>query len=678
MKNIILFLLLAVLNSLGTDYFVHPGGKSTWPGTSRSSPWDLQTAFSFTGYANGDNVYIEGIYNLFTYDEATQSYYPNGLTFGAQAGAGNTVTWQPYRGSFVTIGCSKITISGSSGNHTFKDIGFTAQTALAYHKTDASERLVFWDGSVALDRFSFINCRFYAMQQAFGNITVNVRGCAFFAVGATAFEHCFYGGGGSNNKLINNLFMHTGGEAIKFAPTSTTTSPVINSNIIINAGTFASPAGPSYGALIGPGSVSVTGLEFKDNFVLSDMYGQKTADDFPVFLPCYASTAIAGMTISGNRFEGPDSTIFKLGTASGNTVSSLVISGNTFAINNAGGGFSRPIFYIFATQTGATVNNNAYYNYGGSTARFQYPDGVGYTDFASWKSGSGFDASSTFTPNAFPPDTYKILKNHDQAGWGNVVFIQNNIVGASTIPPGFDRTQFRVTGVDVSGLGLISDEDFIIGSYAYIGGLSRFSSTFRYTGSTVTIDPPFITGFGAPSAPASFGVTIPGNPVYGIPPTIKNHADFTMPTLQSFRYCGAVIRQAQFKPVSPAVSSPSAGLVRVTWTIPSGNNFSKFIVYRRILPSGAFVKINELPFTSNRYDDATAQAGVSYEYKVQTWADFAPNAGMSTAVQYTPPSNPTDPETPPTWIPGATEYDPARIVTKPKWWEKVETFSFDE
>ena len=645
----ILPLLLLLFTNLGyaVDYYVSNTGSANNAGTSPSAPWTLEKAFSYDSYGNGDNVYIMG---NFIKPSTSIAATDVRLTFAAAAGAGNTVTWQPYRNQVSRITAAKITATGGSGNHIFLNINFDSQEALSYHKTDSIERLQFWDGSIALDRIQFVNCGFRATPNAIGNMTVNVRGCIMNGVGGTAYEHGYYGGGGTGNKIIGNVFVVTGGEAIKYAPSSAVTSGQINSNIVINAGTFANPVGPGYGILIGPGAVNVNGLEVKDNTILSDPTATAVQDDNPLLLPGYASTSMSSWTITGNRVEGPDTTIFKLGTASGNTVSTLTISGNTFGINNLGSAVSRPIFYIFATQTTPTINNNAYYNKGAATVRWQYPDGVGYTDFTAWKSGTTFDSSSTFTGNSYPPDTVRVYKNYDEAGRANIVVINHAMATSKS-------------GVDLTGIGLLNTEDFVIVPVEDYVKIQKFTTaqTFTYSGSTITMSLIANDDY----SPTAWGTRVSGTfPNGGF---IKNHADFTQPSTSRPRYSSWVVLQAPRRPTGVTATSPSSGRILISWTKPAGSDYSKFVIQRRVGGSTTWADRSTVTFTEDHFLDTTATAGFEWQYRVQSYSDRSPNASWSAIASYSVPSNPPDPQ-PPTWVPGSTEYDATRLILKPEWW----------
>lgn len=568
------------LPSLSTNYFVSTNGSPSNPGTL-TQPWDLQRAMTNKTYADGDVVYLlDGLHRGPLTDGRT-----NGFVFQAQTSGGSgTVNWLPYRGARAIVDACRIQVSGISGYHVFKELEFTTLLK-TNHLTDASERWQLWDGS-GLNNLAFVNCLLTDVPQAWGNTTKELRGNAILYGGATSFEHGWYGGGGNSNRVIGNIFHSSAGEPIKFAPTSDVDGADIIGNIVINPGFLSTPTGPNYAAVMGPGSIMVRNLRMEDNYLLVDPLYPNTFTDNPILHPGNASSAMADWAFRRNYILGPDITAVKFASSSAGRITNLVFTGNTIANKNAGSAVDRSIFYGYAALPGTpSVNSNAYYNAGGATARFQFPDGVATTSFTSWTNSTGFDVASSFTGNSYPPNVIKVLPNSDTVGRGHVVAVNN--------------TGLSQVSADLGSLMLLPNQQFLMMSAQALNNPAGWK-TNSYT-----------------AAPVNFSL----DPADWPTSTPRTFADFQAPSNGLPRFGAWIIIPGPLRPTAIAATPNGASnQVTITWTTV-GTNWNKILVQRKS-GVGAWTTVATLADTATSWVDTDVATGGSFVYRVATASSY--------------------------------------------------------
>jgi parallel beta-helix repeat protein len=140
--------------------------------------------------------------------------------------------------------------------------------------------------------------------------------------------------------------------------------------------------------------------------------------------------AISALTLSNNYFVGgaPSCVFLNIDTITG--------SGNNFFLNDNDFGDAQ-LFYTPALLPTGTFNNNTYHKAQGLDA-FGV-QGVGYVNFATYKSNTGFDAASTQTAIDMP-DTVVVIPNEYEAGRANIVIY-------ATSNPGSINVNLSTTGL---------------------------------------------------------------------------------------------------------------------------------------------------------------------------------------------------------------------------------------
>ncbi len=140
--------------------------------------------------------------------------------------------------------------------------------------------------------------------------------------------------------------------------------------------------------------------------------------------------AITLLTLNNNYMVGgnPACVFQNIDTISG--------TGNNFFLNGNDFGDTE-LFYTPATLPTGTFNNNTYHDSSGKD--FWGRQGVGYENFAAWKTFSGFDAASTQTAVDMP-DTVVVIPNEYEAGRAHVVIY-------ATSNPGSINVNLSTTGL---------------------------------------------------------------------------------------------------------------------------------------------------------------------------------------------------------------------------------------
>lgn len=174
--------------------------------------------------------------------------------------------------------------------------------------------------------------------------------------------------------------------------------------------------------------------------------------------------AITTLTVNDNYIIGgnPSCVLSNITTISG--------SGNNLFLNDNGFGDTE-MFWNPATLPTGTFNNNTYHKTQGRDSFGK--QGVGYFDFASWKSDTGFDASSTETAVNMPDSVFVIPS---QITSGNA-FVA---IYATSNPATID--------VDLSTVGLTNGQAFTIkNAFAYQGTVV-YQGTYNSGSPTVTLN----------------------------------------------------------------------------------------------------------------------------------------------------------------------------------------------
>lgn len=180
-------------------------------------------------------------------------------------------------------------------------------------------------------------------------------------------------------------------------------------------------------------------------------------------------------TFTNNYLGGGDTAI----TIS--TVNTLSLSGNIVfgaAINT------------LAAEAGYSWNNNTYYNTGTSATKFGNTTDVANQTFATWKTQTGYDASSTIDSGNLP-DTVIVRPNAYETGRANI------IIYAASAPTSIN--------VDLATTGLVNGQAYTIkNAFDWNGG---DVATGTYNASSTTVSVPLNGEADDVSTPVGWGTT---------------------------------------------------------------------------------------------------------------------------------------------------------------------------
>lgn len=176
-------------------------------------------------------------------------------------------------------------------------------------------------------------------------------------------------------------------------------------NIWANAGSFNGDSNRNFNIIIGPNSVPTDTASVTDSH-----FFQPTGVVGGASCRMGYGAGITALTFNDNYVVGSPAglVIDDVGTITG--------SGNNFYLNSATFGDTE-VFYTPATLPTGTFNNNTYHNATGND--YFGANGVGYFDFATWKTNTGFDASSSQT-GVDMPDTVVVIPNTEETGRAHV------------------------------------------------------------------------------------------------------------------------------------------------------------------------------------------------------------------------------------------------------------------
>lgn len=190
----------------------------------------------------------------------------------------------------------------------------------------------------------------------------------------------------------------------------------------------------------------------------SHFYHTPNTNSYSVLLGFGAGVTSA--TITNNYFIGGGEA-FQV-----ESVSNLTFSGNKFSSTG-----SAP--YVKSPRVGYNWNNNTYYNTSStSTSRFMNVPQLQGLTFASWKTATGFDSSSTISTSPMP-ETVIVRPNTYQAGRANI------LIYAPANPT-------SVT-VNLSTAGLVNGQSFVVKNAANWNGANVFSGIYNSASPNVTI-----------------------------------------------------------------------------------------------------------------------------------------------------------------------------------------------
>lgn len=396
----------------------------------------------------------------------------------------------------------------------------------------------------------------------------------------------FYGGNASGYfRFYNNISLNNFGFNGQFGDLA---GGDFQNNTFANAG---SPLGGLRDPSIGNFNVLYHHEETDTSMSVTDSHHWMAYDNTALAAWFGYGGLLSNLTVTGNTFVGGD---FVTKFAGNGTNITTVAS---FSDNVLYGPDSGTYTNKFTTFAVTVWNNNTYYDASGRTM-FDYNGSN--ANFASWKSSTGFDASSSETADAMP-DTVVVIPNDYEIGRASIV-----VYGISE--PSSINVNLATTGLNDNQEYEIRNAFDFFGDAVATGVYDAGATTISLPLNGAALD--VATPIGMAYTPAT---TVPQ---FGAFIVIPGAADASAPGTPT----GLTVALRQ--------SNSTTGSFLVSWTLGSGTETS--VTLRRIVNNVT----TDIPLAADTtsYTDTGQTVGLSYTYAVKA-SNAAGDSAWSDTVQ---------------------------------------------